>query len=85
MLNGAKFRYGILLLPAMNGASARTRPMKRPIRIVLPAVAGEVALDLLQALVGDPEALAVLDEEPAAEPRAEQEADGVARRRRRAR
>ena len=36
MLKGAKFRYGSRLLPAMNGASARTRPMKRPIRIVLP-------------------------------------------------
>ena len=51
----------------------------------LAAVAGEVALDLLEALVSDPEALAVPDEEVAAEPRAEQEADRVARRRRRTR
>jgi hypothetical protein len=36
MLYGAKFRYGRRLLPAMKGASARTRPMNRPIRIVLP-------------------------------------------------
>ena len=50
MLNGAKARYGNLLLPAMNGARARTSPMKRPIRIVPPAVAGEVALHLLEAL-----------------------------------
>jgi hypothetical protein len=35
-LYGAIARYFIPELPAMNGASARTSPMKRPIRIVLP-------------------------------------------------
>ena len=35
----------------MNGASARTRPMKRPIRIVLPPWRVEVALDLLEPLL----------------------------------
>ena len=35
-LYGRKRRYVRPEAPAMNGASARTRPMKRPIRIVLP-------------------------------------------------
>ena len=35
-LNGTKARYCIPEEPAMNGASARTSPMKRPTRIVLP-------------------------------------------------
>ena len=36
MLYGMKRRYGSPDEPAMNGASALTSPMKRPIRIVLP-------------------------------------------------
>ena len=56
--------------------------MKRPIRIVVAAAALEELLDLLQALLGDLHALAVADEEGAAEPAAERVGrDGRPRRR----
>ena len=56
--------------PATNGAIARTRPMKRPTRIVDAAAALEEALDLLEPLLRDLHARAVADQEVAPEPAA---------------
>ena len=56
--------------------------MKRPIRIVDSAVALEERLDLLEALLGDLQPVAVAHDELAAEPATEQEGREVAERRR---
>ena len=62
----------------MNGASARTRPTKRPIRIVSPPWRSKKPLDLLEARLGDLHPRAVAHEEVAAEPAAEVVARDVA-------
>ncbi len=52
--------------------------MKRPIEDRLAAVAGEVVLDLLEALVADPDPRPVAQDEPAPEAAADEEARRVA-------
>ena len=62
----------------MKGAKARTKPTKRPMKIVLPPWREKKLLDLLEAVVAEAEAGAVLEQELAAEPAAEEEAGDVA-------
>ena len=65
----------------MNGASARTSPMKRPIRIVSPPRLLEEPLDLVQPVLGDLQPLAVAQQPRAAEPAPERVGGHVAEHR----
>ena len=78
MSKGRKRRSGMRDAPARNGASARTSPTKRPKRIALPPWRSKNPSTCSQALLGDPHPRAVLDQEVAAEPAAEQKLATVA-------
>ena len=65
----------------MNGASARTSPMKRPIRIVSPPRLSKKPSTWSQPVLGDLQALAVAQQPRAAEPAAERVRGEVAEHR----